>query len=428
MSPAESGPIASVPAEPDASSAFDRPLRQCVLDASKPWAWEQVGGIPLIARTLYHLDKAGIEEVTVLLGPDRDTAGLKRWRGGLKLREARKDDGMSMALNLLSIAGLDRRFLFLDAARLMDPRLIRALIAAQETTLAFIDPQDAKEGAVRAGSFDAELLPLWAEEGDAALVLRSKQLFPSSIDPYSPELRGPLTPYFLEVRSADEAAQATRLLIRSQQKHVMDLPAEYIDPPFENRLTFWLCQTPVSPDMVSMIGGAVAFFVAWLFWHGHFAVGALLTFPVEILDGVDGKLARTKLQYSKFGQHEDIFDYFCETSWYVALGVGLSRLAASDWPFFAAALLILSDTLDNIFYTLAGKRHGKSIDLFGPFDAAFRRIAGRRNIYGFIFIAGFLAGFPLQTFTFAAVWAAITAAVHLVRLIQFGETHARVSG
>lgn len=404
---------------------FARVPRQCVLDASKAGAWERVGGISLLARMLYRLDKLGVEEVIVVLGVNGVLADLDRWTRRLRLREARKDEGTELARTLLSVAGLDRRFLFLDAAHLMDPRLIETLAAAPDTTLAFVDARDAGNAPVRAGLLQSEDLTLWAEEGDAALVRRSNHLFPSSIDPYSLELRGPLTPYFLEVRSKPEALEATRLLIRCQQKHVMDLPAELIDPPFENALTFWLCQTSVSPNMVTLAGGAVAFFIAWLFWHGHFVAGALLTFVVEILDGVDGKLARTRLQYSRFGEYEDALDYCCETSWYIALGVGLSTPDAGSWPFFAAALLILSDTVDNILYTLSGKWYGKSIDLYRPFDAAFRRIAGRRNIYGFMFIIGFLLGFPLQTFTLAAFWAAVTATVHLVRLIRFGKAVAR---
>jgi hypothetical protein len=84
-------------------------------------------------------------------------------------------------------------------------------------------------------------------------------------------------------------------------------------------------------------------------------------------------------------------------------------------------LLILSDTTDNILYTLADKWFGKTIDLFSPFDSGFRRIAGRRNVYAFIFIIGFSIGYPFETFSFVAVWAALTASTHGIRLIQYGR-------
>ena len=126
-----------------------------------------------------------------------------------------------------------------------------------------------------------------------------------------------------------------------------------------------------------------------MFWHGYFVIGAFCTFVVEILDGVDGKLARTTLHYTKLGHYEHIIDYFYENSWYVAIAVGLSVTIPNHLPALLAGLLIISDTADNIFYALAGKWYGKSIDLFSPFDVAFRCIAGRRNIYGFMFIIGF---------------------------------------
>lgn len=395
--------------------------RQAILNACHEGAWEEVGGIPLIARSIHHLGKLGLEEVIVLGGAPHGPMGLNKWLGGMRLRELGKPEGETVASAILSIRGLPRPFLYLDAAHLVDVRLLEALIAAPETTLAFMGREDRASGAVRAGLLHTEDLRTWADGGSRALVNRSKPIFPEDVDPFSPAIRGHLKPYFVEVHSEEQARDATRLLIRSQQKFVMDLPAEYIDPFFENALTYWLCRTPVTPNMVTAAGAIVAVSIAWLFWHGYFATGALLTFVVEILDGVDGKLARTKLQFSRLGRQEDVIDYFCENSWYVALGVGLSAEAGGNYPYLLSALMVLSDTVDNILYTLAGKWHGKSIDLFGPFDAAFRRIAGRRNIYGFMFMAGFLAGYPLQTFAMASLWAAVTATIHGVRLFRVGR-------
>ncbi len=95
-------------------------------------------------------------------------------------------------------------------------------------------------------------------------------------------------------------------------------------------------------------------------------------------------------------------------------------------PVLIGAMLIVSDTADNVFYTLAGKWHGKSIDLFSSFDAAFRRIAGRRNIYGMLFIIGFCLGYPLETFALASGWAFLTAVIHGFRLFQHGRRNAAV--
>ena len=89
--------------------------------------------------------------------------------------------------------------------------------------------------------------------------------------------------------------------------------------------------------------------------------------------------------------------------------------------------MVAADTADNILYTLSGAWYGMSIDLLSSFDASFRRIAGRRNIYGSMFIIGFALGFPLQTFAAASLWAVITAAVHGLRLRQYGRDGKRAT-
>jgi len=394
-----------------------RPL--AVLNACHPGAWERVGGIPLVARTLFHLKEHGIKKVFLLLRADENTVALERWKGSVELHGLIiKED---IPKTILSITDLGKHFAYIDTAHLIDPRLIYALVTASQTTLAFMDSSDRDKEVIRAGFLRREDLRIWAEQGCGSLVRRAVPLLPEDVDPFCLEIRGPLLPYFIEVHSREEAQRATWVLIRSQQKQVMDLPAQFIDPPFENVLTRLLCGTSVTPNMVTFLGVGVGVLVVWLFWHGHFLAGALTAFLVEVLDGVDGKLARTTLHYTKLGRYEDLIDYFNETSWYVALGVGLKDTGLPPSPALLAGLLIFSDTADNILYTLASKWYGKTIDFFSPFDRAFRRIAGRRNIYVFIFIIGFSLGFPFETFAVVAAWAAVTASIHGYRLFQFGR-------
>ena len=395
-----------------------------MIDATLSGAWERVGGIPLIARSLFHLGELQMERVFLLLREDRNPTVLKPWLGSLDMDMVRIGE-KDTPETILALMEPDAPCLFINASHLIDPRLLAALVSASRSTLVCLDRQDVEKEVVRAGFLRAEDLRTWIAQGPGALIQNVKILSPADLDPYSSEIRGPVVPYFMEVRSGDDASEATRLLIRSQQKQVMDFPAQFIDPPFENALTRFLCHTPVTPNMVTYAGVALAMGVAYLFWHGYFLAGAFGTFAVEILDGVDGKLARTKLEYSRLGRHEAFIDYFCENSWYVALGVGLGGLVGNRLPALLAGMMILSDTMDNVFYTLAGKWYDKSIDLFSPFDAAFRRVAGRRNIYGMMFILGFLAGFPLLTFGAAAFWAALTAGTHGFRLMQHGKAHKR---
>lgn len=396
--------------------------RQAVVNACREGAWKKVGGVPLAGRLLHQLEACGIKEVVFLARSLEEVKTLSRWQGSMKLR--REDAGevsLPLPAAILSVGRLDQTFLYVDASHLIDSRMIEALAKAGKTTLAFTDRDDRSTGRIRAALLETRDLVPWREEGNEALILRADFLTPEELDPFRPDVRGSATPYFMEVSTDGQAEEATWVLIRSQQKNVMDLPAQYLHPPIANALTYYLCGTPITPNMVTLFGACVGLLVAWLFWHAHFVLGAFLTFAVDILDGVDGKLARTKLQFSKLGRHEDVIDYFYENSWYVALGVGLSSQHPGALPALLACLMVVSDTADNIFYTYAGLWYGKSIDLFSPLDGLFRKIAGRRNIYGAMFIVGFSIGYPLHTFAAAAVWAFITASVHGWRLFRYGR-------
>ncbi len=404
------------------SSESDKNGHPCLLaiiNATHSSVWQHVGGIPLAARLVYHLNAIGVKKAILLIRNGQMPKMPDRWQGSLQLDWVCLESDIPAAI--LPESGQAASCIYIDAVFLIDPRLVRHLAHAGSLTLAFPNHTDIENKKIRLGLMRQEDLIIWAKQGDAAVMERALILLPDDIEPFCSETRGDRTPYFQAVHTTADANKATRFLIADMQKKVMDLPSEYIDPHFENPLTMLLIDTPVTPNMVTYVCLAVAIGVAWLFWQGHFITGALLTLAVEILDGVDGKLARTRLQFSKIGAHEDIIDYFYENSWYVALGIGLSNAVQNDWPLYIAGLLIFADTTDNIFYTLAGKQHGKSIDLFSPSDAVFRKIAGRRNIYGYMFIVGFLAGFPQHTFIAVAVWALITAAVHGVRLWQYGR-------
>jgi phosphatidylglycerophosphate synthase len=393
---------------------------QIVVDARAASSWEKVGGVPAAGRIIFHLNGLGATSAVVLIRDGQATASVRRWQGTMTLRIVPERDGANRMLP--SVVRRDRDLLFIDAAHLFDPRLLARLFAAGETTLLFRDRADMDGRHIRAAFIKAPDVTPWLEGAPDGPADKAEHLFPGDVDAFQPDIRGELRPYVIPIGSKAEARKATWFLIKSQQKKVMDLPAQYLDPFFENRLTRLLAGTPVTPNMVTVLCALVAVGVAWFFWNGFFIAGAWGTFIVEVLDGVDGQLARTKLIFTKLGRHEDVIDYFYENSWYCAIAVGLGATSIDSLPALLACLMVVSDTADNIFYNASGRWHGKSIDLFSPFDAAFRRIAGRRNIYGFMFIIGFTAGYPLHTFAAAAFWSALTAFVHGLRLYAYGRS------
>ncbi len=398
------------------AKSISTPTRKLVvvISAVVPGAREIVGGRPLFERALTECRRMGLEKIFLVA----DEEFLDTWqrKGNLLPSENFIRFRGNVARDVYRARIVKGSFIFIDGSYLIDPRLIKFLISAQPSCYF---PMSSQNDGLALGLFTKLDLEAWATYGIEAVLDGSRRLSLSDIDPYNPEIRGEQEPYLVKVSSKLDAAKATWTLITSNQKKVMDLPSMYIDPPFENTLTFALCYTPVTPNQVTIFNLIVAFLVGCLFWTGHFIAGALLTYAAEILDGVDGKLARAKIIFSKLGEYECYVDFFYEHWWYIAIAAGLRHQGYDSSVWWAWGILAVSDIWDNILYTMSEHWYGKSLDLLTPFDASFRKIAGRRNIYALIFLIGFLLGYPFATFWVAAVWGLITASIHTYRLASY---------
>ena len=379
-----------------------------IIDATDQGSWEYVGGIPLVARNLFYVVKNGIKKIIIFAPRVQRHVNLKRWASDAEVKYAIEDP-------LKDISQIGQEILYIDSSFLFDQRIIDKVANCKANSV-FIKDQKSKKKLILA-LLNKEGINIWKKQGVNRLLERSNKIYLTDIEPFSEEMRGEIPPYVIEVRNKEDAKKATWTLIKSMQKKVMDLPAEYLDPIFEDRITFILCYTPVTPNMVTFFSLTIAVLIAFLFYSGHFLIAALCTYIVEVLDGVDGKLARTKLEFSKFGEYECLVDYFYENLWYISIGLGLKNKSHYPPALILSAIMVLCDTLDNIVYTLSSKWFQKNFDLLSQFEKNFRKIAGRRNIYCFMFIIGFFLGYYIETFFATTVWAAITCLVHIFRLL-----------
>jgi phosphatidylglycerophosphate synthase len=237
-----------------------------------------------------------------------------------------------------------------------------------------------------------------------------KQVLVSSLPSYWKAMHGEVPLHLYQVTDKASAKAGWKILLDHVQKRTLELPAQYFDPTFENLLIRRLAGTWVTANQVTLVTGLLGFVVAALYYAGWLRVGVLIAIFVEVLDGVDGKLARITCTTSRAGEYEHILDFFYENSCYLALGLHLSH--SSPHALKASLLMILFDLADNVAYSLMDVRLGLSLDNASPFLARFRLIAGRRNIYNWLFLVGFFLGFPNLAFFVAVVWAGITAAIH----------------
>jgi hypothetical protein len=85
--------------------------------------------------------------------------------------------------------------------------------------------------------------------------------------------------------------------------------------------------------------------------------------------------------------------------------------------FYFFALLVGSRLLHEFAKRPVKMAKGRLLDDVAPFDRAFRLIAARRNVYVWILACGFLLDAFPQSYAVICGWAAVSAAVHLMRSI-----------
>ena len=242
-----------------------------------------------------------------------------------------------------------------------------------------------------------------------------------------PRWMSPLSPYttsrcvensgqfWFPAPSLSNRKLAERVLLDSIQKGPPDIPA-WFHAPIETFLVSRLCKTPITPNQLTLFCNLVAWTVTVLLVTGHLAWGLGLALIVGVLDGLDGKLARLKLETSKAGKLEHLFDALFENSWWLALAWHLSVSGKLPDAFAYLGLLIGAEVLNALARASIVRYYRKSISELGTFDRIFRLVGGRRNIYVWILVLGLICGTPAGAFKLIAWWEAVTAAIQLARV------------
>ncbi len=404
------------------SLALPAPLRargapDCVacLDARDPAAWRIVAGLTPVQRLVRSLELEGVLEIRVLSAVPQEESALgarrpsTRARIQLLAREAPLSDTLRCLPPLAPVLALDARLV-------VDRRILRALLDAEKPLVVWPTPPAAGELArVRLARLDAQRLELLGRP--LADVRDGDLLDPRSLSVHLEEMRGPVPILLLDVSTPADAALAEGTLVRSTQKNVMDAPARWIDPLPEDWLLRRLAPTAVTPNHVTTAGVALGALAAGLLWGGWLWAALPSMLVVGWLDGVDGKLARLKLHYSRLGELEALLDFAVENAWWIALTAFEARGRGAA-AYLAGAALLGGNLADEIAYTIGHARLGRALDLLSPGDRAFRLVAGRRNIYVWVMCLAALASAPWHGFVACGMWALATASVHGMRLAR----------
>lgn len=178
----------------------------------------------------------------------------------------------------------------------------------------------------------------------------------------------------------------------------------------------------ITPNMVTTIGAIATIAAFWLFLRGEFALGLVAAWLMTFLDTVDGKLARTTLTSSKWG---DVFDHGIDLVhppfWYYAWGAGLLA-AGYEWSpvwFWSVFAAILGGYVaQRVMEGVSIKWLGMEIHIWRKIDTYFREITARRNPNLVILTASLLAGRPDLGLELVAGWTLLCLALHGLQFAQ----------
>jgi phosphatidylglycerophosphate synthase len=245
----------------------------------------------------------------------------------------------------------------------------------------------------------------------------------ANVDDYIVSMRRHVRPLCFPAPRAQNRRLAQRIILDSAQNGTLDFPA-YVHAPIETAIVSRLCRTRITPNQITIAGFIIGCGATAAFVLGRVGLGILAALIFGVVDGLDGKLSRVKVETTKRGEWEHHLDYLIENSWWAAIAFQLWRSGQFPNVFYLFASLIGSHLLDEFAKRRAKMVKGRLLDDISPFDRAFRLIAARRNVYVWILACGFLLhAFP-QSYAVICGWAAFSAAVHLVRSIWICDSSA----
>jgi phosphatidylglycerophosphate synthase len=205
-------------------------------------------------------------------------------------------------------------------------------------------------------------------------------------------------------------------------KGATDLVTKHLWPVPAFHVVRWLAPRGVTPNMVTSVAAAMVFAAFFCFLYGYYLPGLAAAWLMTFLDTVDGKLARTTLTSSYWG---DIFDHGIDLVhppfWYIAWALGLGAVGLGLET--GTLTLLISSILggyvaQRLMEGASTQFLGLTIHIWRPIDTLFRQITARRNPNLVILTASAIAGRPDLGIVAVAAWTVACLAFHAVQLAQ----------
>jgi phosphatidylglycerophosphate synthase len=408
---------------------------ECVILADGPGALVGLCGISTLERLLRTLQRCGITRATILSSTPAEIAKLlapPSWaRADLKFTFRERPPGPTTVQEIVDLWPENaQRVLVIRGDVVFDIRLLRALLT-QTSSTALVDTAapnirgklcgaallQREWASARNGPIDNALVEALEQDTIAALDVANQPF-------YHPGLRRNLRPFWFPAPVIADKKAAERVLLDSVQKGTLDFPA-WIHAPIEKFLLRYLCRTSITPNQLTIFWALLACLTTILFATGYLAWGIVLALIIGIIDGLDGKQARIKVETTPGGKIEHHLDSFFDVVWPIALAFHFHASGELPSAFYYLAVLLIAEGVDGIAKAVIYSAAGRAMTAPRLFDQFVRLIGGRRNIYIWVLVIALILGAPAKALVVMAWWEAITAAIdvpHALRLLFLRRT------
>lgn len=416
-------------------------IKRVWIDARHLMVNEKLWGLTLLERNLRELEIIGIEEAVVVTL--KELQPLRHFQYSLpkKLTVSFKIANSSDVFESLrsELQNTDDLILVLEGNSLNDRRILIKLIKL-DFSFGVISPVGNNRGSAAILSKSEVLLFLRNSSQNLTSILSAalknsklQKLNLENFEKHIINLRREIDPFLILVQDSKQLEEADRFLSQTVEKGVNDFVAKYIHPPLEFGAVRLLLSSPITPNQITFFWIFLAALTVPLLATGQLLLGLFLAAARNILDGVDGKLARLTLRFSKAG---DLLDHATDTlfdgAFYLALGWYFSggdlNSTAANFTF----ILFISYCVEKIVPGVFKKIHKVEIYDYKAIDKFIRLVGSRINNNVWILILGTFLGLGKATFFAVSIWMLMTAAWHTLRLIwvtwQFGGKKPALQG
>jgi len=151
-------------------------------------------------------------------------------------------------------------------------------------------------------------------------------------------------------------------LKKSHQHKETAFVSAYINSPCYHLITRFLIDKNITPNQVSISTIFLAIGAALAYIYGNFIAGGILVQAINIVDGVDGEIARIKHIGSPYGEIIDsLSDRVVEIVLCLAIGYGVWSVRESVLGWLFSLIGIIGFLGGNYLTELAGARAGREV-------------------------------------------------------------------